>query len=682
LDGRFAGARRDNAFQCLSPPPAPQWRGAPLHLAALLRQQEPNFMLQSAILITLLCYAALVAAYFVYGRFLARTVFRLDDSRPTPAHKMEDGVDYVPTSVPVLFGHHFASIAGLGPILGPAVAVIWGWLPAVLWVVFGCIFLGAVHDLGAMTVSLRFNGRSIGDVGREIIGTRARLLFLLIIFFAMSLAMGAFVNAISSLFVMFNPDAIIPSFGLMVVAVGVGIAVYKLRAGLGPATVVGLALFAGLILWGVEQPVRSYEWFVSAQTRDALAAARAADSVGGQPAFAAPYGAAAAVAYLNQTGHEGAAKDLEAAVPRTQTAWIFALLAYAFIASVLPVWLLLQPRDYINSFQLYVALALLLIGLVVASIVGHEAARIDAPAVRVDVPGAPGGIFPFLFVTIACGAVSGFHSLVSSGTTVRQLNREGDALPIGFGAMLTEGALAILVIMACVAGLGAAAWSANGPYAAWTRIGGGGLAAQLSAVVNGGATFASFVGVPTQIGKTFLAVTIVAFALTTLDSATRLLRFNVEEFFRAVRLDPLANRYVASMVAVIGIAAFGLAPAGKPLWILFGSANQLLAGLTLLTVSLFLYRLRRPVIYTLVPMAIMLVMTIWAMIASLVNFYGQTPKPWLLIGASVVLLALSLWLLVEAAAAFGRRERLVIDGEPPEPVDREQAQAAASSHLG
>ena len=185
-------------------------------------------MATSAVAITLISFAALILAYVVYGRFLARRIFQLDDSRPTPAHLMEDGVDYVPTRTPVLFGHHFASIAGLGPILGPAVAVIWGWLPAVLWVVFGCIFIGAVHDLGALTVSMRYKGRSIGDVCQDIIGPRSRFLFLLVIFFLMSLAMGAFVNAISSLFVNFNPDAIIPSFGLMLVAMAIGMAVYKL----------------------------------------------------------------------------------------------------------------------------------------------------------------------------------------------------------------------------------------------------------------------------------------------------------------------------------------------------------------------------------------------------------------------------------------------------------------------
>ncbi len=233
-------------------------------------------MASNAVLISLGSFALLILAYFTYGRFLAARVFRLDASRPTPAHTKQDGVDYVPTKVPVLFGHHFASIAGLGPILGPAIAVIWGWGPAVLWVVVGCIFMGAVHDLGALTVSLRYQGRSIGDVCSDLIGPRARFLFLLIIFFLMSLAMGAFVNAISALFVNFNPDAIIPSLGLMLVAMAIGIAVYRLKVGLGPATAVGLLAFGGLIYFGVQNPLPTYTWFADTQTQALLDEGRAA----------------------------------------------------------------------------------------------------------------------------------------------------------------------------------------------------------------------------------------------------------------------------------------------------------------------------------------------------------------------------------------------------------------------
>jgi len=656
-------------------------------------------MIENAALVTVIAFAALILAFITYGRFIARRVYQLDPRRPTPAHTLEDGVDYVPTRVPVLFGHHFASIAGLGPILGPAIAVIWGWLPAVLWVVIGSIFIGAVHDLGALAVSLRFKGRTIGDVCRELMGPRARLLALLIIFFLLALAMGAFVNAISGLFVNFNPDAIMPSFGLMLVAVGIGISVYKLKVALGPATVVGLVLFAGLIFWGVQQPVPTYQWFASSETRQALDAAWDAKPTADTPGFEKPYGAAAAVKHLRAIGNEAAADDVGTAVATTQKWWIYTLLAYAFIASVLPVWLLLQPRDYINSFQLYFALATLFTGLILAAVTGSPENHIDAAAFRPDVPLQPLAAgenladvakapswLPLLFVTIACGAVSGFHSLVSSGTTVRQINRETDAHLIGYGAMLTEGVLAILVIMACAAGLGAAAWQAGGEYGSWKSIGGAGLAVQLSAVVRGGGHFLAKVGVPTEYGTALLAVTIVAFAMTTLDTATRLLRFNVEAICRSVGLEKLANRYFGSLVAVAAIAFFGLVPAGKTLWTLFGTTNQLLAGLTLLTISVFLYKLRRPVGYTLVPMVIMLAMAMWAIGVMLRGFWHNPSltrfNQWTLTGVTLVVLAMSLWLIVEGLLSFARgRGGLDLD-EPAAKISAEETAAIDSAHLG
>ncbi len=636
-------------------------------------------MLENAAVIAIGSFAILILAYFTYGRFIARHVCRLDPNRTTPAHTLRDNIDYVPTRIPVLFGHHFASIAGLGPILGPAIAVIWGWGPAILWILVGSILIGAVHDLGALTVSLRFRGRSVGEVCHHLMGPRARLLALLIIFFMMSLAMGAFCNAISGLFVDYNPDAIIPSFGLMLVAVAVGLAVYKLKMPLGLTTVAALAVFAGLIAWGVEQPICTYQWFVSPETRAALDEARTAEPVGDVPAFQLPYGAVAAIDHFDATGRQAAARDVESILTKTKLSWIGVLLLYGFLASVLPVWLLLQPRDYINSFQLYFALTTMLVGMMVAGVIGAQENHIEAPILRTDVPGAP-GIFPFLFVTIACGAVSGFHSLVSSGTTVKQLNRETDALPIGYGAMLVEGALAVLVILACAAGLGAKYWGEGGTYSTWSGIEGAGLATQLSAVVHGGANFLAQLKIPHAFGRTFLAVTIVAFAMTTLDSATRLLRFNVEELGQALKLPWLSNRYMASAIAVAGIAFFALVPAGKTLWTLFGTTNQLLAGLTLLTVSVFLFKLRRPVIYTMIPMIAMLSVSVWAMVLSLERFWHE--EKWSLAVVSVIVLAMSAWLIVEAVLSFCRgRDAADLDGEPHPLSDEEQA-AIDATHLG
>lgn len=638
-------------------------------------------MFANAAVVTVLCFAAFVAAYFLYGKYLAAHVFRFDAKRPTPAYTREDGIDFVPTPPSVLFGHHFASIAGLGPILGPALAVNWGWLPAVLWVVFGCIFVGAVHDLGAMAVSLRYQGRSIGDLCKELLGVRARVLFLLIIFFAMSLAMGAFVNAITSLFVDLNPDAIIPSVGLMAVAMGFGILVFRRGLDLRNGTIVALVLFAGLIAWGSIQPVRSYEWFAKPETVALLNEGRT-PGPDGKAALVLPYGAERAQAYLKAGGPTtaDAQSDLAQSIGRTKFWWIMALLAYGFAASVLPVWLLLQPRDYINSFQLYFALAALLLGVIVAGLTGSSTNVIQAEMFRTPGGENPPPVYPFLFITIACGAVSGFHCLVSSGTTARQIKNEGDALPVAFGGMLVEGALAILVIMACTAGLGAAAWQPGGVYTNYETM--GGLGVPLNAVVQGGANYLALVGVPLAIGTSFLAVTIAAFALTTLDSATRLLRFNVEELFTSIGLPQLAERNLCSLLAVIGIGAFGFL-SGKELWALFGTINQLLAGLTLLAITVFLYHLRRPLWFTAIPMVLMLGTTAVAMFHQLGTFlWGKEPQ-YGLAAVCVALIVLTVWMIVEAAISFsaGRRD-LKLDELIPKDFVHPEDRIAASTHVG
>lgn len=582
-------------------------------------------------------------AYLVYGRYLGRNVFRLDPGRLTPAHQKRDGIDFVPTPVPVLFGHHFASIAGLGPILGPAIAVIWGWGPALLWVVLGSILIGGVHDLGAVYVSLRHDARSIGDACSDIVGNRARVLFLIVIFFLMSLAMGAFVNAIAALFVLFRPDAVLPSVGLMIVAMIVGIATYRLGAPLGLSTLIGLVLFVLLIVAGVEVPLPAHHVLLSGETKEQLAELVREGQL--QP----PYGASDEIDALEAAGAAEAKLELQNAATRAQTGWMWGLLLYGFLASVLPVWLLLQPRDYINSFQLYAALLFMVLGLAIAAVRGAPESVIDAPVLR-SVPDAPPFV-PFLFVTVACGAVSGFHSLVSSGTTVRQLDREPDAVPIAYGGMLTEGVLAVLVVLACAAGLGASAWATGGEYAAWSAIKGGGLGVQLHAVVRGAGNFVAHLGIPHQYATAFLAVTVTAFALTTLDSATRLLRFNVEEILRAVGLARLANRYVGSTVAVAGIAWFAFTRGGKALWTLFGTTNQLLAGLTLLTVTVYLMKQRRPVWYTAVPMVVMLSVTIWAMVLQLQGFLAAEQPNLTLIGVSAAVLVLAIWLVLETVLA-------------------------------
>ncbi len=425
-------------------------------------------------LVTVLCLVGYALGYFVYARFLARRIFVLDPSAPTPAHTMTDDVDYVPTRRSILFGHHFASITGLAPMLGPAVAVIWGWLPATLWVVLGAIFVGCVHDLSALVVSIRDRGMSIGKVAEGIIGPRAKMLFHLIIFFGIALAMGVFVFVIAGMFdpSMF-PSAVLPSGVLVVLALIMGWLLYRRKFPLAPTTAVGFVIVLGAMWIGMKNPL-----------------------VG-----------AGADAWPSGRG------------------WTFILLGYAGIASVLPVWSLLQARDFLNSLLLYLGLILAYVGV----FVWHP--DFAAPAFRPDPAGAP-PMFPFVFIIIACGAASGFHSLVASGTTAKQIDSEADARLIGYGGMIGESMLGLLAVLACTAGLvGPAAtdptqvWQTT--YADWASI--GALADKIGAFVTGTSNFIEALGVAPELATAFVAVVVVSFALTTLDSATRLLRFNISE---------------------------------------------------------------------------------------------------------------------------------------------------------
>lgn len=535
---------------------------------------------------------AFYLGYRVYARLLRTRLFGLNDRNATPAHSCYDGVDYCPAKKPVLFGHHFASIAGLGPILGPAIAVIWGWLPAVLWIVFGTVFLGAVHDFTILVVSERNGGRSIGDLTAKILNPRARLLFLVLIFFLVALAMGVFVFVLTQLFTMY-PAAVFPTGFLMLIAVAIGITVYRKKWPLTPVTVLGVTLAMIGIYLGTLLPV---------------------SGLGG-------------------------------------SAGVLILLGYSFLASVLPVWLLLQPRDYINSFQLFISMGLLLIGVFLFHPV------VAAPALHTP-SGHPPPVIPFLFITIACGALSGFHAIVSSGTTAKQINKESDAVPIGYGAMLTEGLLALLVVIATTAAIGSPErWSAL--YADWDKA--NSMKPQLQAFVDGASNILSHVGIPAAIGAVFITVVAVSFAMTTLDTATRLLRYNIEELGKGLRVRPLTNRYVAALAAVAAIGFFAGAkidgkPAGVILWQLFGTGNQLLASLGLLAVSVYLYKKRKPILYTIVPFALMLVITVSALVLNLVDLAAGFARNKAVFITGCCILLLSLWIVGEAAVFFLRKK--------------------------
>jgi carbon starvation protein len=564
----------------------------------------------SALLILLGVGILLALAYRWYGRWLATRVFTLDDSEPTPAHTLRDGRDFVPAPPLVVFGHHFASIAGLGPLLGPAIAVIWGWVPALLWIVLGCIFVGAVHDLGCMYSSLRNRARSVADLAYDVAGARARALFLLFGVFALALAMGVFVINIANLFAPgaggaeggHVPEAVLPSVALIAIALVVGVLFYRYRVSLAKLTLPAL-LASLLCVWlGVQYPITSL------------------------------FG-------------------LELTAPR----WTYLLLGYALAATLLPVWVLLQPRDYLNSFQLFLGMGLLLMGAVVGGF------TLSAPAFNPAPAGAP-PMFPLLFITIACGAVSGFHSLVASGTTVRQLDRQSHALPIGYGGMLTEGLLATLALLAVAAGLGAE-WQSR--YPDWLTAG----KSALANFVHGAGTLVSAVGVPLALAKVFVATVAVGFALTTLDTGARLIRYNLQELGRAWRITPLTNATVSTLLAVGLIGFFALLKAPDPvtgelksvgalLWQLFGASNQLLAALSLLVVSLYLRSLGRPTLYTLLPMCLMLVATLTALVIGMQGFAAKGNT--LLLGVSAIIFTLAVWLVGEAIAAWRRGTRTAV----------------------
>ncbi len=567
------------------------------------------------LLAAICCFAIYFVGYQVYARYLAVRIFRLSADRETPAHTLEDGVDYVPTNRFVLFGHHYASITGLAPMLGPAVAVIWGWLPAMLWVVFGAILIGCVHDFGALVVSVRARGQSIGKVAEGVIGPRAKFLFLALIFFGISLAMGVFVFIIAILFQAgpdFDPNdlsaskssfpsAVLPSAAIMIIAMVMGWLLYRRSFPLARTTAVGFVAMLVFVWLGTVFPTLGL-------------------SVESWP---------------------------------DRGTWTWILLGYALLASILPVWSLLQARDFLNSLLLYLGLSATYLGFFLLQ------PEFAAPRFDPSPPGAP-PIFPFVFIVIACGAASGFHGLVSSGTTAKQLGRETDARFIAYGGMVGESLLGLLAVLACTAGVsGSDVWHQT--YHDWNSIAGEGtLAVKLGAFIRGCALFLSSLGLDPNLAAGFIAVIVVSFALTTLDSATRLLRFNIAELAGSLGLGVLGGRFVASALAVAAIGFFAFykidgQSAGLALWTLFGITNQLLAGLTLLTVSLYLKQRGRTFWFTALPAVFMLTSTAVAMVRKLQGFFRAEQTLLLVVGGALA--AIGVWIVVESLLAARRPER-------------------------
>ncbi|MAF64992.1 MAG: carbon starvation protein A [Planctomycetes bacterium] len=557
-----------------------------------------------AVAVALAALAALGLGYRFYSRYLARAVFHLRDDEPLPAIEREDGLDFVPTRREVLWGHHFASIAGAAPILGPAMAIVWGWVPALCWIVIGVIFMGAAHDFGALVLSMRHDGESVGTLTKRFIGPRSRVLFLLIIFFLIWLVGAVFAFAIAGLFVAF-PASILPVNLEIVVAVAIGWWGYRRKRSLLLPSIAALALL-----------------------------------------YLAIFGSASGALW----------SPAEGSLLLDKRFWLVALLAYAFVASSLPVWLLLQPRDLINSHQLIVGLGALYVGFFLAR------PEFAAPAVG-ELSALP-AVFPLLFVTIACGAISGFHGLVGSGTTSKQICRATDARPIGYGAMLCEAALAVLATLAVATGL----WSGPEHVHAWeflsaatapTEAGGALHLPQvpqaLAAFVNGAGGFLSALGLPVTIAQTVVAVLVISFAATSLDTALRIQRLILAELGVTYRIAPLTHRWIGGALACgsVGLLIWADYDQGaKSLWPVFGATNQVLAAFTLLLCALYLRTLgRRATAYS-APAVLVMAITISAMgVQVWRDFVGRN---WGVAAVGAMIGLLTVWVALEGALAWRR----------------------------
>ncbi len=585
-------------------------------------------------------------AYHTYGRWLGSRIFGLSEENVCPSEALKDDRDYVPTAKAVVFGHHFTSIAGTGPIVGPAIAIMWGWLPALLWVVFGSILIGAVHDLGSLVVSLRNQGLSVGDVAGRLINRRVRLLFLLLLFLALSIVLGIFGLVIALVLRQF-PSAIFPCMVQIPLAVGVGWLMRRGGVGVLWPSLGVLVLMYISVLYGDVGLLHSFN-----------------EQMASWPVWG----------------------------------WVVFLLGYCYVASILPVWALLQPRDYINALQLISAMGLVVLGLVVSSVWGgaplNDGTRTElswvAPVWQWSPEGAP-MMFPFLFITVACGAISGFHCLVSSGTTSKQLKSERDARFVGFGAMLLEGFLAVLVITACAAGLGlgirdasgaeltgTAAWMAK--YGSWGAL--SGLGAKLGAFVHGAANFLQSMGLSPHVSVALMGVFVASFAGTTLDTSCRLQRYVIQELARTAEQEgggwwgrlmrPWRGVYASTGLAVVIAFVMAMCPApgqawslatagsgGQILWPLFGATNQLLAGLAFLVIAFYLWRRNKPLWFLIPPGVFMLVVPCWGLMAQV--FWGSgDAESWISQGnyllASIALgaVVLEVWMLIEAVRLFPR----------------------------
>ncbi len=515
-------------------------------------------------------------AYFTYGNFLSKKVYKLDDKNPTPAHTMQDGIDYVPAPAPVLLGHHFSSIAGAGPIVGPITATMaWGWLPAYIWIVIGSIFIGGVHDMSALVASIRHQARSIAELGSDYITKRAGWLFRLFIWLALVYVVAVFINVAQ---ITFNAKTVgggvaMSALIYILLALLFGTLLYRQKKSLGITTLIFVILVYFSVWLGQKIPVNL-----------------------------------------------------------SPVAWDWILLIYVFIASVTPVWILLQPRDYLSSFLLYGAV----IGGGIGILFGGSKVALQPGSAFLGYNSAIGPMVPLLFVVIACGSISGFHSLVGSGTTSKQLNKETDAQRIGYTAMLLEGIVAVIA-MSSVAIL--------------TKAGRAALSNNAAAIYGHGiGTFVHVFGIPMGLGTAFGMLALSSFVLTSTDTGTRLARYVFTE------LTGLKNRYMATLLTLIlpAILVFvrytdpksgKVLPVWKALWPVFGATNQLIAALVLFVVMIWLMKTGHGKYAAVagVPAVFMAIITLWALFSLMFKWGFGTLIGW----AAFIQIILAIWIFIE-----------------------------------
>ncbi len=546
--------------------------------------------------------------YRFYSKYIAKNIFDLNEDIITPAHEFNDGVDFVPTHKHILFGHHFTSIAGAAPIIGPCIASYWGWLPAILWVVIGTIFIGAVHDFGALVISLKEKGNSIADITGKFINKEIRIIFLIFVMLLTWLVLAVFSMAISGLFVSI-PTSVIPINIEIIIALFIGIIIYKKKLNATIPSIIALILLYFFIWVGTHFPI-DFQTIFNVNKSQAI------------------------------------------------NIWILLLFGYSAIASLLPVWSLLQPRDYINSHQLFVGLALLFAGIFYATPI------VDAPMIRTQIEDGSPPIFPMLFVTIACGAISGFHGLVSSGTTSKQVDKLKHARMIGYGGMLGEGTLALASTLCAVSGIALVNnctipsvgvvenlnWAVY--YDSWAHA----TTNKAVAFVLGGGALLEQIGISAEIAKTLMAVLVISFAATTLDTATRIQRFIISELSLSLKIKIFQNRYISTILAIIPAIILAMwkiqipgsesfKQAGWVLWPIFGATNQMLAGLILMILTLYFWKKGKKVILLFIPMVFIMSIAFISLYTKTIQF--KTSNNNLLFGLSIILILLFIKMIYE-----------------------------------